>query len=84
MRCVGPDQTGATVTLHYLMDGTVRARLTVQKAEYFIPVMLLLKALQPTSAEPSSPPLARTRRTAGTAVPPTGSHVALGSWGPFP
>ena len=61
MRCVGPDQTGATVTLHYLMDGTVRARLTVQKAEYFIPVMLLLKALQPTSAPPYSSP-ARTQQ----------------------
>jgi DNA-directed RNA polymerase I subunit RPA2 len=33
MRCVGPDQTGATITLHYLNDGTARVRMTVKKAE---------------------------------------------------
>ena len=49
IRCVGRDQTGATVTLHYLRDGSMVARLGILKAEYFIPAMILLRALRDTA-----------------------------------
>ncbi len=49
MRCVGPDQTGHTLTLHYLVDGTAQVKLGIRKAEYFIPVVLLLRALKQTT-----------------------------------
>ncbi|GBG30912.1 DNA-directed RNA polymerase subunit beta [Hondaea fermentalgiana] len=50
MRCVGPDQVGSTVTLHYLLDGTAMVKLGIRKAEYFLPAMLVLKALKPPMA----------------------------------
>jgi DNA-directed RNA polymerase beta subunit len=43
IRCVRPDQSSATVRLHYLADGGVNFAFTMRKAEYFIPVGLLLK-----------------------------------------
>jgi len=45
MRCVKPDQTSKTVTLHYLHNGSINLRFSYRKQEYFIPVVLLLKAL---------------------------------------
>jgi len=45
MRCVKPDQTSKTVTLHYLHNGSINLRFSHRKQEYFIPVVLLLKAL---------------------------------------
>ncbi|KIM46503.1 hypothetical protein M413DRAFT_441592 [Hebeloma cylindrosporum] len=45
MRCVRPDQTSVTNTLHYLQNGSAMLRFTWRKQEYVIPIMLVLKAL---------------------------------------
>ncbi|KAI9048357.1 hypothetical protein LZ554_008149 [Drepanopeziza brunnea f. sp. 'monogermtubi'] len=49
MRSVRPDQTSQTNVLHYLNDGNVIFRFSWRKAEYLIPVMILLKALTETN-----------------------------------
>ena len=41
--CVRPDETSATVRCHYLRDGTAKFTFTVGRAEFFIPVGILLK-----------------------------------------
>jgi len=45
IRCVRPDQTSVTNTLHYLSNGSAMLRFTWRKQEYVIPIMLILKAL---------------------------------------
>jgi DNA-directed RNA polymerase I subunit RPA2 len=45
IRCVRPDQTSVTNTLHYLSNGSAMLRFTLRKQEYVIPIMLVLKAL---------------------------------------
>ncbi|KAH9482341.1 putative DNA-directed RNA polymerase I subunit RPA2 [Psilocybe cubensis] len=45
IRCVRPDQTSVTNTLHYLQNGSAMLRFTWRKQEYVIPIMLVLKAL---------------------------------------
>jgi DNA-directed RNA polymerase I subunit RPA2 len=45
MRCVRPDQSGVTITVHYLNDGNARARFSLKKQEFFVPVVLLIKSL---------------------------------------
>ncbi|GJE87475.1 DNA-directed RNA polymerase I subunit RPA2 [Phanerochaete sordida] len=45
IRCVRPDQTGVTNTLHYLSNGSATLRFSWRKQEYVIPIMLILKAL---------------------------------------
>jgi DNA-directed RNA polymerase I subunit RPA2 len=50
IRCVRPDQSGATVRLHYLADGGVNFAFTMRKAEYFIPVGILLKCFVEVSS----------------------------------
>ncbi|KZP13484.1 beta and beta-prime subunits of DNA dependent RNA-polymerase [Athelia psychrophila] len=45
IRCVRPDQTAATNSLHYLSNGSAMLRFTWRKQEYVIPIMLILKAL---------------------------------------
>ena len=40
-----PDQSSATVRLHYLADGNANFAFTINRAEYFVPVALLLKGL---------------------------------------
>lgn len=45
IRCVRPDQTSVTNTLHYLSNGNAMLRFTWRKQEYVIPIMLVLKAL---------------------------------------
>ncbi|KIM75007.1 hypothetical protein PILCRDRAFT_79465 [Piloderma croceum F 1598] len=45
IRCVRPDQTSITNTLHYLSNGSAMLRFTWRKQEYVIPIMLILKAL---------------------------------------
>ncbi|KAJ3529741.1 hypothetical protein NM688_g7810 [Phlebia brevispora] len=45
IRCVRPDQTSATNTLHYLSNGSAMLRFSWRKQEYVIPIMLILKAL---------------------------------------
>ncbi|ORZ39931.1 hypothetical protein BCR44DRAFT_56969 [Catenaria anguillulae PL171] len=49
IRCVRPDQTSQTNTLHYLNDGSVMFRVAYRKQEFLIPVMLILRALQSAS-----------------------------------
>ena len=49
IRCVRPDQTSITNTLHYLSNGSAMLRFTWRKQEYVIPIMLVLKALVGTS-----------------------------------
>ncbi|KAH8999153.1 hypothetical protein EDB92DRAFT_1932556 [Lactarius akahatsu] len=45
IRCVRPDQTSVTNTLHYLANGSAMLRFSWRKQEYVVPIMLLLKAL---------------------------------------
>ncbi|KAI5119589.1 hypothetical protein M0805_005761 [Coniferiporia weirii] len=45
IRCVRPDQTAVTNTLHYLSNGNAMLRFSWRKQEYVIPIMLVLKAL---------------------------------------
>lgn len=45
IRCVRPDQTAVTNTLHYLSNGSAMFRFSWRKQEYVIPIMLILKAL---------------------------------------
>lgn len=45
IRCVRPDQTSVTNTLHYLSNGSAMFRFSWRKAEYVIPIMLIFKAL---------------------------------------
>ncbi|KAK9472602.1 uncharacterized protein V1510DRAFT_378502 [Dipodascopsis tothii] len=49
IRCVRPDQTSQSITLHYLTDGNVTFRFSWKKNEYLIPVMMILKALADTN-----------------------------------
>eukprot|EP00163_Fabomonas_tropica_P004327 TRINITY_DN13816_c0_g1_i1.p1 TRINITY_DN13816_c0_g1~~TRINITY_DN13816_c0_g1_i1.p1 ORF type:complete len:1143 (-),score=294.48 TRINITY_DN13816_c0_g1_i1:13-3441(-) len=49
IRCVRPDQTGQTVVLHYLKDGTCTLRFLLKKQEFFIPTITLLKAFVDTT-----------------------------------
>ncbi len=45
IRCVRNDESSQTVYLHYLLNGAFMMRVHVRKAEYLIPLMLVLKAL---------------------------------------
>lgn len=45
MRCVRPDETSQTITLHYLSSGDLNLRFSYRKQEYIIPVIMLLRAL---------------------------------------
>ena len=46
MRCVRQtDLLAQTITLHYLTDGSIALRLLIFKAEYLIPLAVVLKAL---------------------------------------
>ena len=47
MRCARSDQSTCTITLHYLSNGTLRLRVSVRKQEFMIPLIIVLKALQP-------------------------------------
>ena len=49
IRCVRPDGSSQTVGLHLLTTGGATLRLTIQKQEFFVPVVLLLKALRESS-----------------------------------
>ena len=49
IRSVRPDQTSQTNALHYLSDGNVNLRFSWRKAEYLIPVVMVLKALVETN-----------------------------------
>lgn len=45
IRCVRPDQTSQTNTVHYLSDGNCILRFSWQKNEYLVPTVMVLKAL---------------------------------------
>lgn len=49
IRCIRPDTSSQTVTVHYLKDGTCTLRFSYRRQEFFLPVVLLLKALVATS-----------------------------------
>src|ERR1700694_5896900 len=49
IRCARPDQTTLTNILHYLNDGNVMLRFSWRKAEYLVPVMMILNALVETN-----------------------------------
>lgn len=43
IRCLRPDQTTLRNTVHYLVDGNCTLRFSMQKQEFFVPVVVLLK-----------------------------------------
>jgi DNA-directed RNA polymerase I subunit RPA2 len=45
IRCVRPDQSGVTLTLHYLNDGSAKLRFSLKKQEFFVPLVLVVKCL---------------------------------------
>ena len=45
VRCVRPDESAATVRLHYLTGGGANFAITVGRAEFFVPAGLVLRAL---------------------------------------
>lgn len=45
MRCVRPDQSSVTITLHYLNNGSATLRFVLRKQEFLLPVMIVAKAL---------------------------------------
>jgi len=45
LRCVRPDQSSKTLTFHYLNTGSATLRFSLRKQEFFLPVMIVLKAL---------------------------------------
>ncbi|KAJ2787662.1 hypothetical protein GGI15_000552 [Coemansia interrupta] len=45
IRCVRPDQTSQTLTMHYLTTGALVVRFSIRKQEYLVPVSLLMRAL---------------------------------------
>ncbi|KAI9168642.1 hypothetical protein H9P43_008015 [Blastocladiella emersonii ATCC 22665] len=49
IRCVRPDQTSQSNTLHFLTDGSCVFRVAHRKQEFLVPVMLVLRALQGNS-----------------------------------
>mmetsp|Transcript_9236 Transcript_9236/g.37844 ORF Transcript_9236/g.37844 Transcript_9236/m.37844 type:complete len:1005 (-) Transcript_9236:1999-5013(-) len=53
MRCARCDLSTCTMTLHYLKTGALRLRVTVNKQEVLIPLVLILKALQPHLSDTS-------------------------------
>lgn len=50
MRCVRDDQTGNTMTLHYLSTGECRLRVLIKKQEFFLPATSILFALRKTTS----------------------------------
>ncbi|RKP34163.1 hypothetical protein BJ085DRAFT_17078 [Dimargaris cristalligena] len=45
IRCLRPDTTSSTITVHYLTDGDLTLRLYFRKREYLLPLMLVMRAL---------------------------------------
>eukprot|EP00605_Chrysophyceae_sp_TOSAG23-4_P002894 GSChrysophyteH1.ASY1.ANO1.3189.1 assembled CDS len=45
MRCVRPDQSSITITLHYLNNGGSTMKFTLRKQEFLLPVVVVAKAL---------------------------------------
>mmetsp|Transcript_31207 Transcript_31207/g.105002 ORF Transcript_31207/g.105002 Transcript_31207/m.105002 type:complete len:1144 (-) Transcript_31207:61-3492(-) len=51
MKCVRPDQSSTTNTLHFLINGAIRLRVSVAKNEFMIPLVVILKALRPEASD---------------------------------
>lgn len=49
IRSVRPDQSSQTNVLHYLTDGNISFRFSWRKAEYLLPIVMVLKALIDTT-----------------------------------
>lgn len=49
IRSMRPDQTSQTNALHYLDDGNVNFRFSWRKAEYLVPIVMVMKALVETN-----------------------------------
>ena len=49
IRSIRTDQSSQTNALHYLSDGNVNFRFSWRKAEYLVPVMMVMKALVETN-----------------------------------
>eukprot|EP01104_Vermistella_antarctica_P001539 TRINITY_DN115_c3_g1_i2.p1 TRINITY_DN115_c3_g1~~TRINITY_DN115_c3_g1_i2.p1 ORF type:complete len:1160 (+),score=268.09 TRINITY_DN115_c3_g1_i2:138-3617(+) len=49
IRCARPDQTTQTVVLHYLTTGNCTVRFLLNKQEYFVPIIIIMKALVDTT-----------------------------------
>ena len=45
MRCVRPDQTSVTVTMHFINTGAATLRFVLRKQEFLLPVAVVMKAL---------------------------------------
>ena len=45
MRCVRPDQSSVTITLHYLINGGATLKFVARKQEFLLPVVIVAKAL---------------------------------------
>lgn len=45
MRCVRPDQSSVTITLHYLNNGGATLKFVLRKQEFLLPVVMIAKAL---------------------------------------
>ncbi len=45
MRCVRPDQSSNTITLHYLNNGGATMKFTLRKQEFLLPVVIVAKAI---------------------------------------
>ena len=45
MRCVRPDQSSVTITLHYLVNGGATLKFVARKQEFLLPVVIVAKAL---------------------------------------
>uniref|UniRef100_A0A6B2KWS4 DNA-directed RNA polymerase subunit beta n=1 Tax=Arcella intermedia TaxID=1963864 RepID=A0A6B2KWS4_9EUKA len=45
IRCVRPDQTSSTFTIHYQNNGDCSIRFKIMKRNYFLPLVITLKAL---------------------------------------
>lgn len=49
IRCVRPDQSSQTITVHYLTDGSCTLRFAYRKQEYMLPLVMVLRALLGTT-----------------------------------
>ena len=49
VRCARPDQSSVSLTLHYLKNGDATLRFSLRKQEFFVPLIIVLKALRPTT-----------------------------------
>ena len=45
MRCVGADEVSRNVAMHYLTDGGIVFRIKIRATEFYMPLLIILKAL---------------------------------------